>query len=156
MQPLADFLLAREFVALPLVRGTTGHLHFEHASANGRAATFYLDTGAGRTVIDREFANLIGLPLTAVPLGLNAVGAGGELTAKGTIVERLALGSLALENFPAAVIDLSHVNTGLRARGALPMDGVIGADLLDAHDAVIDYRARCLFLRRPARPGLAA
>ena len=150
MSPLADFLARFDYAAVPLVRAATGHLALAGAAINGRDVTLYLDTGAGRTVIDLACARALGLPLEA-----DAAGAGGAgsatLASHRTRLASLDLGAVAEEDFPAHAIDLSHVNQALRARGERPMDGVLGADVLDAREAVIDYRQLHLFLKRTGR-----
>ena len=155
MSPLADFLARLDFCAVPLARAGTGHLWLPAAAINGRAVTLYLDTGAGRTVVDLAFARTLGLPLTEDAHG---AGGAGAATMKNypTRLACLDLGPLREEDFPVHAIDLAHVNAALRARGERPMDGVLGADLLDAREAVIDYRQLGLFLKRTARPRAAA
>ena len=45
------------------------------------------------------------------------------------------------------VFDLVHVNEALKAHKSLPVDGIIGADILIKSKAVIDYASRNLFLK---------
>jgi len=147
---LADYLAGFDYAALPLVRAKTGHLALASCLINGHAVTFYLDTGAGRTVLDVACAHRLGLPLVEGTQG-GGVGSAAVKTYRG-IVNRLELGAIGEENFTVHAIDLSHVNRALAARGEPAMDGVIGADLLDTREAVIDYRHLRLFLKRTAAP----
>jgi hypothetical protein len=155
MSPLADYLARFDYATLPLRRAATGHLQLERAAIDGRDVTLYLDTGAGRTVFDAAKARDLGLALE--PDGRNAGGAGAAALASfRTRLARFELGEIVETDFAAAAIDLAHVNAALRARGERPMDGVLGADILDAREAVIDYRQLCLFLKRSVRPRTAA
>jgi hypothetical protein len=145
--PLARFLTARKFVPLPLIKTSTGHLGLAHAMVNGRAANLWLDTGAGQTVLDLKFARELGLSLT--PDACRGAGAGGGgLTVLATVVSQLTLAGFTEFDFRCVAMDLDHVNASLKQRGLPPIDGIIGADLLERREAVIDYRASVLFLRR--------
>ena len=149
--PLARFLTVRKFVPLPLIKAPTGHLALARARVNGHAAALWLDTGAGRTVLDRKFARKLGLALT--PDACRGAGAGGSgLAVLTTVVSQLSLASFTELDFACLVMDLAHVNAGLKQRGLAPIDGIIGADLLEARAAVIDYKAAVLYLRRESRP----
>ena len=144
--PLARFLTARKFVPLPLIKAPTGHLGLAHAMVNGRAANLWLDTGAGQTVLDLKFARGLGLSLT--PDACRGAGAGGVgLAVLATVVSQLTLAGFTELDFRCVVMDLDHVNAGLKQRGLAPIDGIIGADLLERREAVIDYKASVLFLR---------
>lgn len=46
-------------------------------------------------------------------------------------------------------VDLTHVNEGLVTKGASRVQGVLGADVLTCHQAIIDYATMSLFLRHP-------
>ena len=44
-------------------------------------------------------------------------------------------------------VDLSHVNEGMASKGCAPVDAILGANVFDAHAAVIDYGSSSLFLK---------
>ena len=46
------------------------------------------------------------------------------------------------------LFDLVHVNQALTAHKAMPVDGIIGADLLIKSKAIVDYKSKSLYLRR--------
>ncbi|MEC7262760.1 MAG: acid protease, partial [Bacteroidota bacterium] len=46
------------------------------------------------------------------------------------------------------LFDLVHVNQALVSHNALPVDGIIGADVLKKGKAVIDYNKKCLYLKK--------
>ncbi len=143
---LADFLAPFDYAPIELVRAGTGHLRLASSSVNGRPIMLYLDTGAGRTVLDLACARRLGLTLHESAQG-GGLGAAEVRAYRGT-VDRLALGPIEEKNITVHALDLTHMNQALAARGEAPMDGVVGADLLDAREAVIDYRQLRLFLKR--------
>ena len=148
--PLARFLTARKFVPLPLVKTPTGHLALAQAMVNGHDASLWLDTGAGQTVLDLKFARELGLSLT--PDVCRGAGAGGGgLPVLASVVSQLTLAGVTELDFRCLVMDLDHVNAGLKQRGLARIDGIIGADLLEDREAVIDYKASVLYLKRDSR-----
>ncbi len=153
MKSLDSYLAPLDYAAVPLRRGLTGHLQLDGA-INGVAASFYLDTGAGKTVLDLAQARRRDLCLTEVDRGASGLGTA-RMAAYRTVVGRLALHTTEETDLAVSVIDLSHVNQALLARGALLMDGVIGGDILEAREAIIDCKRLQLYLRR-ARPQPAA
>jgi hypothetical protein len=44
-------------------------------------------------------------------------------------------------------MDLAHVNQSLSLTGESPVDVILGADVFEAHAAVIDYGSLSLFLK---------
>ncbi len=148
--PLARLLAAQGFVALRLVKTASGHRALAKSRVNGHAARLWLDTGAGQTVLDLEFARARGLPLT--PRACHGAGAGGGgLKIMATAVSRLRLAGFMEIDFQCLAMDLDHVNAGLKQRRMEPIDGIIGADLLERREALIDYKASVLYLRRDSR-----
>lgn len=55
-----------------------------------------------------------------------------------------------LREVAVRTFDLGHVNRALDARGATPVDGVIGGDVLRSAEAVIDYAREVLYVRGAA------
>ena len=49
------------------------------------------------------------------------------------------------------LFDLQHVNDALIAHNTLPVDGIIGADLLKASKAIIDYNKKCIYLKNKSK-----
>ncbi len=150
MNPLSEHLARFDYAAVPLRRSPTGHLQLDGA-INGVAAALYLDTGAGRTVLDTDGARRRGLELRETGRGAGLGTA--AMTTYATTIRHLNLQAVEAFDLAVTAIDLSHVNAGLRARGAAPMDGVIGADLLETHEAIIDYKRLHLYLKRTPAPG---
>jgi len=148
--PLARLLEARGFAALRLVKMATGHRALAKSRVNGHAARLWLDTGAGQTVLDLKLARALGLPLTP-RAGHGAGAGGGGLKVMATVVSRLRLDGFTEIDFRCLAMDLDHVNAGLKQRRMKPIDGIIGADFLEHREALIDYKASVLYLRRDSR-----
>ncbi len=114
---------------------------------NGKSANAILDTGASKTVFDKERIERF--------LGKEKVGEHSRMsTGLGTTsmkshqvtLGKLALGKIELSKYNAVVLDLSHVNQTYNQIGLKPIDGVVGSDLMQKYRAVIDYGKKLLVL----------
>lgn len=128
-----------------LRRSTTGQL-LTPATVDGSALSLILDSGASATVIDTASAERIGL--SASRASSDAAGAGGLLESFEASIDDLHLGNIPTGPRSVAVMDLRHVNEQLAVLGEPRVDGVIGADLLLEHTAVIEYAGPTLHIKR--------
>ncbi len=146
MSSLGEYLSRFDYAAIPLHRGPTGHLQLV-GSLNGVRVSLLLDTGAGHTVLDLAQARNRELPLPEIIQPAGGLGTA-NMGAYRTVVRQFALPAIEENDFVLAVVDLSHINETLRAHGAAPMDGVVGADILERREAVIDDKHLQLYLKR--------
>jgi predicted aspartyl protease len=116
---------------------------FVEAGINGKHARLLVDTGASRTVFDmermRDFLpgskdNFKKTEKLSVGLGTSTMES--HLVA----LDEFRLGDTVFKDYPAVVLNMDHVNQSYRQLGELPIDGVLGGDLLRHLKAVIDYR----------------
>ena len=144
---LADFLLKHGFRRHALVRNEIGHLQLVGLLQNA-PVDILVDTGAASTVVDLSYCRAKGIPTRDT--GKLGGGAGGITLA----IHALDGATLSLDGQPLRsdgvyAVDLTHVNEGLVTKGASRVQGVLGADVLAYHQAVIDYATMSLFLRHP-------
>lgn len=106
---------------------------------NGKNAFLLLDTGASRTVFDKnqiEQYNTSQIEL----LDEKSTGLGtSSMDIHTTEVSTLEIGTKKIENITLALIDLSHVNETYEKLGFKKIQGVLGSDVLYKYNAVIDY-----------------
>ncbi len=142
---LVEFLERNGYTRVPLTRSGLGHFHTEGA-LDGRALSVLVDTGAMSTVFSLDIAREMGLALNK----LDAYG-GGAGAAKLEVYQidgaSFRLGTLAPRTAALLAMDLTHVNQAAAQRGSGPIDAVLGADVLEAHSAVIDYGSSSLYLK---------
>lgn len=154
MSELTDFLTARGYRRVSLTRSGVGHFHTA-GTLNGRPVEVMVDTGASVTCVAMSVVQALGL--RSEWLNREAGGAGGALDQYVVEGAVLQLGSLAARPDRVAGLDFEQVNAPLLAQGSAVVDVILGADVLDAHAAVIDYPSLSLFLRAvEAEPGAAA
>jgi hypothetical protein len=144
---LFELLSQHGFWRHALVRNEVGHLKLV-GLLQDVPVNILLDTGAASTVVDLSYCRANGIP-TRDTGGLGG-GAGGITLAIHVLDgATLSLDGHLVRSDGIYAVDLTHVNEGLLAKGASPMHGVLGADVLTYHRAVIDYTTMSLFLYHP-------
>lgn len=110
---------------------------------NGKPARFVVDTGASRTVFDKDrILNYINNPEFSEKEGLSAGIGGTDISSFIFDIEELRFGDLMISNYQAVAMDLSNINDSYEMIKHPPIDGVFGGDLLKRHNAVINYRLK--------------
>ncbi len=122
--------------------------HFEvKAKINNVKGYFILDTGASNSCVSIDLAEKFHLELEdseTKAAGAGAIGMETKVSSKNSI----QLKTWSYKNFNLVLLDLSHVNTALTEHNAQPVDGIIGADILNKGDAIIDYKNQCFYLKK--------
>lgn len=145
MSSLKKFLKKKNYVKVPLMLTATNHFEIV-AKLNGISGRFILDTGASNTCVgfDKiEFFNL-----TSKESKIKAAGAGA--TNMETLIStknKIEIGAWRKKKLKVVLFDLVHVNEALTTHKALPVDGIIGADILKKTKAIIDYDESCVYLK---------
>jgi len=144
-ESLAEFLFRKNYQQVSLIKLATGHMLIE-ASINDVPGVFILDTGASTTVVDEKNIKLFGLKV--VMEGIKGAGAGGGgLTVYSSSDNKLSINEYHISPFKLAAMNFEHVNTGLQDHGVSEIiHGVLGADLLEEANAIIDCSGMHLYL----------
>ncbi|MDO6517425.1 retropepsin-like aspartic protease family protein [Zobellia uliginosa] len=146
MSSLKRFLRKKNYTPITLKLTNTDHFEIS-AKINGISGRFILDTGASNTCIGIDKISRFGLASEASEV--KAAGAGA--TNMETLISsknRIEIGQWKKKNLKIVLFDLVHVNEALSAQNALPVDGIIGADVLKQGKAIIDYEKYCVYLRK--------
>ena len=134
---LVNFLEERGYVAIPMNERPTRHLYI-NTEINGVPAILLLDTGATLTILEEERAEKLQSRTRFSPVTIAGIGAYG-LTTRAAIIQELRMADFYVENFRVHLLNLSYINDSFSRMGFEEIDGVIGADLLNSHRAIIDY-----------------
>ena len=128
-----------------------GYNLYVDGAINGTPARLMVDTGAFATLLHRGFVRQMRIPLYETEFSSSAV----NLKQRGVEVariRRLSVGSVDILGKDIGVIDLE----GLIHRGQLhaspPVAGLLGAEILRSHHAIIDFGTRTLYLRSRGEP----
>ena len=142
---LAELVSRHGFRRHALVRNQVGHLQLVGLLRNA-SVDILLDTGAASTVVDLSYCLAKGIPTRDT--GELGGGAGGiTLPIHALDDVTLSLDGHPLRSDGIYAVDFTHVNKGLVTKGASRVQGVLGADVLTYHQAVIDFTTMSLFLR---------
>jgi predicted aspartyl protease len=106
----------------------------------GHPFNVVLDTGASKTVFDKTSVMVHiadGDLLTSDKLSTGL----GTTSMESFIIylPALYIGKLKIENFEAAVLDLSSISEAYESLQLPPVVGVLGGDILQQYNAIIDY-----------------
>ncbi len=142
---LREFIEAQGFYRVPLKRLATGHYLFS-AKINGVPGDFILDTGASTSCIG--FTDSAHFLLISEESIIKAAGAG-AINMETMLSRRnvFSIKNWEIKNMDFVLFDLSHVNEALSQVHEEPVHGIIGADFLKQHRAVIDYGRNCFYLK---------
>jgi len=142
---LREFLEKKGFVRVPLKKLITGHYLFD-AKINDSSGKFILDTGASASCVGFDESghfSLVGEESLVKAAGAGATNMDTMLSRNNTFFIR----EKAFKKMDFVLFDLSHVNEALRQANEGPVHGIIGADFLKWHRAVIDYGRNCFYVK---------
>jgi len=115
----------------------------------GQSFHVVLDTGASKTVFDRNFienhmknTELLSSELLSTGLGTS------NMESHTIVLPVLKIGKFKLKNFEAAVLDLSMISQAYSNLNLPPVIGVLGGDILMPYQAIINYKKLHLKLFR--------
>lgn len=145
MRDLRSFLEEQGFTRIGLKKLITGHYEFS-AKINNIKGNFILDTGASTSCIG--FEDSLKFKMVEEASEIMAAGAG-AINMK-TLMSRnnhFVVGKKEFHTMDFILFDLSHVNQALIQTEAEAVNGIIGADFLKTHRAVIDYGRNCFYVK---------
>jgi hypothetical protein len=115
---------------------------------NKKVARVIIDTGASKTVFDKtriekfvKERNFHVHEKMSSGLGTNT------MQSQTTLLKKIKIGEVELENYKSVLLDLSHVNESYAQIKLAAIDGVLGSDILMKYHAVIDYEKRIMKLK---------
>ena len=120
---------------------------FLDAKVNDKKIRLLLDTGASRTVLDKNYIMALDGDLNIEMNPEMATGLGSSQVENYMCeLDSLELGDLRIENWQIGLLDLSHVNQSYANVGINGIEGVLGSDILIYYNAVINYKKKSLVL----------
>ena len=141
---LKDFLINKKYISVKLKKIATNHFEIK-AKINGKKGRFILDTGASNSCVG--FDEIETFNLNTEESEHKAAGAGSEeIDTQISKKNKIKIGNFKIKKVTLVLIDLSHINSALTKQDAKPVNGIIGADVLEEGNAIIDYKKRKLYL----------
>lgn len=146
MDFLAHTLAQHRYIKVGFKLTKTNHLLI-NARLNTIKGRFILDTGASNTCVG--FNSTAHFKLITEQSPTLAAGAGAtDMETQLSLQNTLQIGRWKTKTLNVVVFNLNHVNQALQAHKVKPVNGIIGADILLAGHAIIDYYNHLLFLKR--------
>lgn len=123
------------------------------AAVNGQATHVLLDSGAEATVLDKAYAESLGIKPTAI---VPAVGTGGRDVAELASGVTIRMGSVELRDMTVALIDLKPI----AAMIGKPLPVILGKEVFNALAVDLDFARKTIAFQDPTRfrasPGAVA
>ncbi|MBJ2173482.1 clan AA aspartic protease [Aureibaculum sp. A20] len=143
---LKAFLLNKKYISIKLKKIATNHFEIK-AKINGVKGRFILDTGASNSCVGFDEIETFGLKTEDSEH--KAAGAGSaEIDTQISKKNKIEISDFKIKKIPLVLIDLAHINNALTKQEAKPVNGIIGADVLEKGNAIIDYKKRKLYLSK--------
>ena len=145
MNTLYQFLRSRGYGRVRLLTLPTNH-YVVIATLNGTEGRFILDTGASTTCVSTELATHFHLnPKPSEEKASSA--SSNELETELAHNNELLIGPWSSKRRSVVLFDMQAVNNALQKHHIETVDGIIGADILQSVNAIIDYKNDWLYLR---------
>src|SRR5580704_15124635 len=136
-----------------LLSRTTGNHLFAPVLVNRKPAWFAVDTGAALTIVDAKKAHILGLASLGKTIELPSQIEVNDRVVPVANLQNLRLGTQSLGSGPVALIDLTSFRARLRTDGtAVPMDGILGLDILERYKAIIDCAQQRIYMQMGSSP----
>jgi clan AA aspartic protease (TIGR02281 family) len=125
------------------------HLMVE-VKINGVPARMLVDTGASRSVFDKERIHRFFSDSPVLEENeQKSTGLGTrDMQSQALYLDNLQIGELVIRKYFAVVLDMSHVNLSYDELGMQAIDGVLGSDILMKYGASIDYGKRVMRINK--------
>jgi len=134
------------YTSIKLHRAATGHLYMD-GTINGVKGTFLVDSGAGASLVNARNKQKFKLTIDNIhPVVTAGVGSSG-FDAKLAPNNELVLGNYKVSHLTLLTANIDHFNNLAKLVGVAAFDGIVGADILFAAKAIIDYSTLTLHLR---------
>lgn len=121
------------------------HILIEGKFADGLSAFWVIDTGASKTVLDKNLGNYYEVIESDNMDDYQSAGINQEMmeTSVGKMAY-ISFGELEIKNKKVALIDLAHVNQIYEKYTSYKIAGLIGGDILMNYSCKIDYANKTL------------
>lgn len=117
------------------------------ATVNGSEIMMVVDTGASLSCFDINFLQQIVAEDSIKSNESMTSGIGtNSMNSVITRIKEFSIGPLTIQNYRAVGIDMTHIHHAYEQIGLTKIEGILGADILARHQAVIDYRKRIITL----------
>ena len=136
----------RGFSRVP-IHVTSGDNLYVDGKVNGQRAKLLVDTGAFATLLHQPFVRRMKIPLRNTEFtsaGVNLKQRGVQLAT----ISRFSVGPVNMRGKEVGVIDLEGLIREGLLEGKPPVAGLLGSEMLQRHNGIIDFGTKTLYLKR--------
>lgn len=144
---LGSFLKTKGYSAIDLKKIDTGHETLT-VTINGKTGTFILDSGAGATILHADNIAKFDIDESKQQGSESGVGAGGDIDIGVYPIDSFKLNGVEFVLPEINVTDLEYVVDAVAEVTGDIIDGVVGQDILTAHEGIIDVANSKLYLKQ--------
>lgn len=145
------YIFTSEPALLPFSTSSTGS-PIVHVKINGKQYKFWLDTGAGLSVISSDVAEECGVASLTAESGIAGTGTSKTVVIKPAIINSLELGDVKIFNHPAIIIDERDLKFKLFGLFTVfKIDGIIGWNAIKNMLVSINYVNNELTISMPSK-----
>lgn len=124
------------------------HIMLEGEFHDGEKCMWIVDTGASKTVLDKNLEDYYHLIESDGVDEFQSAGINeGMVDTQVGVTGHIKFGKLLIEDLKVALIDLSHVNDIYSKYSDYRIAGLLGGDILYKYGAVINYTRKKIFFR---------
>lgn len=143
---LKNILARKGYVKVKLTKINTNHFIIK-AKINGVKGRFILDTGASNSCVGLHLVDKF--KLIAENNETKVAGAGTTgIETKIALKNSVKISDWRYKNFTIVLLDLVHITEALKEHYSKPIHGIIGAEILEKGNAIIDYKKQCVYLKK--------
>ena len=135
-------MVANRYEVVELHKMRTEH-HTATIKVNGKPCVFLVDTGGGGTLIDMSKKDKYGLEVLEKRDYAAGIGSVRSLVRTSATLQ---IGGKDFKSEDLFLMDISYLNAEFRKTKGRQVDGVLGTDFLERHQAIIDYPHSRMYL----------
>jgi predicted aspartyl protease len=126
-----------------------GYNLYVDGTVNGKQTRLMVDTGAFGTLLHQPFVRQMKIPLRNTAFSSAGVNLK-ERDVQVATISRFAVGSVQMERKDVGVINLEGLVQSDLLNGTPPVAGLLGSEILQSHNGIVDFGTRTLYLKRKA------
>ena len=139
----------RGFRRVP-IHVSDGYNLYVDGTVNGKRTRLMVDTGAFGTLLHQPFVRQMKIPLRNTAFSSAGVNLK-ERDVQLATISRLSVGSVKMEHKEVGVIDLEGLVQTDLLNGTPPVAGLLGSEILQSHNGIVDFGTRTLYLKGSSR-----
>jgi predicted aspartyl protease len=139
----------RGFRRVP-IHVSDGYNLYVDSTVNGKQTRLMVDTGAFGTLLHQPFVRQMKIPLRNTAFSSAGVNLK-ERDVQLATISRLSVGSVKMERKEVGVIDLEGLVQTDLLNGTPPVAGLLGSEILQSHNGIVDFGTRTLYLKGSSR-----